>query len=150
MTTCLFTLTLCDAELETSTAGRASLSVIKSSVSKSLGGALEVTGTAIEGFCNPSVSEAMLRVKSRVVNNCSLSRAAVRPLQRRSFKGHYVKVLFHPMLPYFQKPLPFFALSPLVRATCSLTLRRLMSYIYIYGAPILDVSRSHTTTQHSR
>jgi len=29
-----------------------------------------------------------------------------------------------------------------------LTLRRLM--LYIYGAPILDVSRSHTTTQHSR
>ena len=37
------------------------------------------------------------------------------------------------------------------RATTNhLTLRRLMSYIYIYGAPILDVSRSHTTTQHSR
>jgi len=34
--------------------------------------------------------------------------------------------------------------SPLLK----LTLRRLMSYIY--GAPILDVSRSHTTTQHSR
>jgi len=30
----------------------------------------------------------------------------------------------------------------------SLTIRRLMSYIY--GAPILDVSRSHTTTPHSR
>ena len=29
-----------------------------------------------------------------------------------------------------------------------LTFRRLMSCIY--GAPILDVSRSHTTTQHSR
>ena len=29
-----------------------------------------------------------------------------------------------------------------------LTLRRLMSYIY--GAPIFYVSRSHTTTQHSR
>jgi hypothetical protein len=29
-----------------------------------------------------------------------------------------------------------------------LTFRRLMSYIY--GAPILDVSRSHTTTEHSR
>ena len=29
-----------------------------------------------------------------------------------------------------------------------LTLRGLMSYIY--GAPTLDVSRSHTTTQHSR
>jgi len=35
----------------------------------------------------------------------------------------------------------------LVKIT-ELTLRRLMSYIY--GAPILDVSRSHTTTQHSR
>ena len=34
------------------------------------------------------------------------------------------------------------------RAVLVLTLRRLMSYIY--GAPILDVSRSHTTTQHSR
>ena len=32
--------------------------------------------------------------------------------------------------------------------TPCLTLRLLMSYIY--GAPILDVSRSHTTTQHSR
>ena len=30
----------------------------------------------------------------------------------------------------------------------SLTPRRLISYTY--GAPILDVSRSHTTTQHSR
>ena len=30
----------------------------------------------------------------------------------------------------------------------SLTLRSLT--LYIYGAPILDVSRSHTTTQHSR
>ena len=40
-----------------------------------------------------------------------------------------------------------------VRYDCSLinarlTLRLLMSYIY--GAPILDVSRSHTTTHHSR
>ena len=32
----------------------------------------------------------------------------------------------------------------------SLTLRLLMAYIYIYGAHILDVSRSHTTTHHSR
>ena len=35
-----------------------------------------------------------------------------------------------------------------------LTFRLLMLYIYIYiyiyGAPIFDVSRSHTTTQHSR
>ena len=39
-------------------------------------------------------------------------------------------------------------MSVLVYDLMSLTLRRLMSYIY--GAPILDVSRSHTTTQHSR
>ena len=39
-------------------------------------------------------------------------------------------------------------LSKTIMSTCNLTLRRLMSYIY--GAPILDVSRSHTTTQHSR
>jgi len=36
---------------------------------------------------------------------------------------------------------------PLRSNQVSLTLRLLMS---IYGAPILDVSRSHTTTQHSR
>ena len=35
-----------------------------------------------------------------------------------------------------------------IRNILILTLRRLMSYIY--GAPILDVSRSHTTTQHSQ
>jgi len=36
---------------------------------------------------------------------------------------------------------------------CSDTVRRLTLRsltLYIYGAPILDVSRSHTTTQHSR
>jgi hypothetical protein len=31
-----------------------------------------------------------------------------------------------------------------------LILSLLMSYIYIYGAPIFDVSRSHTTMHHSR
>ena len=42
------------------------------------------------------------------------------------------------------------AFAPLLvsKPRIHLTLRRLMSYIY--GAPILDVSRSHTTTQHSR
>jgi hypothetical protein len=107
MTPCLFTLTVVDTDLEASIAGRALLSVIKSSVSKSLAGALEVTGTTTESFCNPSVSEAMLRVKSRVVNYGTLSRADVSSLQTRLFKGHYVKVLFHPMLPYFQKSLLF-------------------------------------------
>jgi len=35
-----------------------------------------------------------------------------------------------------------------LRTVVKLTLRSLT--LYIYGAPILDVSRSHTTTQHSR
>ena len=52
-------------------------------------------------------------------------------------------------LPYLHQ---FFSpVLPPTYADCRssfLTLRRLMSYIY--GAPILDVSRSHTTTQHSR
>ena len=38
--------------------------------------------------------------------------------------------------------------QPLRNYYYSLTLRLLMSYVY--RAPILDVSRSHTTTQHSR
>jgi len=41
-----------------------------------------------------------------------------------------------------------FCLTFITAYVPALTLRRLMSYIY--GAPILDVSRSHTTTQHSR
>ena len=36
----------------------------------------------------------------------------------------------------------------LVLGEPALTLRSLT--LHIYGAPILDVSRSHTTTQHSR
>jgi len=39
-------------------------------------------------------------------------------------------------------------IEPYLGFIIGLTLRLLMSYIY--GAPILDVSRSHTTTQHSR
>ena len=44
-------------------------------------------------------------------------------------------------------PLFIFTVKLYLHLLC-LTLRLLMSYIY--GAPILDVSRSHTTTQHSR
>ena len=54
--------------------------------------------------------------------------------------------------PFFRKSLktPFRVSLVIMRITklSFLTLRRLMPYIY--GAPILDVSRSHTTTQHSR
>jgi hypothetical protein len=79
-----------------------------------------VTGTATESFCNPTFSEAMLLVKSRIVNNGSLIRAAVRPLQTRSFKGHYVNT-FPSYAPLFPKIVAFFfALSPFVRATSNL------------------------------
>jgi len=47
--------------------------------------------------------------------------------------------------------LEYSVIRPVVTYSCetwTLTLRVLMSYTY--GAPILDVSRSHTTTQHSR
>ena len=46
---------------------------------------------------------------------------------------------------------------PVIVKTNELTLRLLMPYIYVYiyiyiymEGPILDVSGSHTTTQHSR
>jgi len=50
---------------------------------------------------------------------------------------------------FFQFKLTLFQCLQVVYSQSSLlTLRRPMSYIY--GAPILDVSRPHTTTQHSR
>ena len=56
---------------------------------------------------------------------------------------------------YHQTSAPSLEASPNIirlrfQLATTLTLRLLMSYIYMYGAPILDVSRSHTTTQHSR
>jgi len=51
-----------------------------------------------------------------------------------------VACIFHVTISHFDPKNPLFVQF--------LTLRWLMSYIY--GAPILDVSRSHTTTQHSR
>ena len=41
-----------------------------------------------------------------------------------------------------------YIIQGVITSIWTLTLRLLMSYIC--GAPILDVSRSHTTTQHSR
>jgi len=51
-------------------------------------------------------------------------------------------------MPYVEPPARTSQILHHLYAVHGLTLRRLMSYIY--GAPILDVSRSHTTTQHSR
>ena len=66
-----------------------------------------------------------------------------------------VKIIqFHP-LPYYLVPLrpKYSPQHPILKQNkrftyFNLTLRSLT--LYIYGAPILGVSRSHTTTQHSR
>jgi len=68
--------------------------------------------------------------------------------------SNLVKIIFNPLKPELN-PICFllallahhFLHISRIRVK-SLTLRWLLSYIY--GAPILDVSRSHTTTQHSR
>ena len=52
-----------------------------------------------------------------------------RPMRRQNMTGQYLD-------------------GTATRPKILLTLRSLT--LYIYGAPILDVSRSHTTTQHSR
>jgi len=52
------------------------------------------------------------------------------------------------LLPVFKYTSIRWNILPIRMEFNPLTLRLLMSYIY--GAPILDVSRSHTTTQHSR
>ena len=57
---------------------------------------------------------------------------------------HIISIYVYSLTPGRNKSMHAFP----VPARFLLTLRRLMSYIY--GAPILDVSRSHTTTQHSR
>ena len=64
--------------------------------------------------------------------------------------GGYLNCLLKCSLIIWNSP-HFLQLRVYMRMTAlydPLTLRRLMSYIY--GAPILDVSKSHTTTQHSR
>ena len=82
---------------------------------------------------------------------------AVPHFSTQSYKWHDIceKKLFNPLKPELN---PICYLLALLGAhhflhvsrirVKLLTFRRLKSYIY--GAPILDVSRSHTTTQHSR
>jgi len=79
--------------------------------------------------------------------NCKAIHISLSPWLKQGFAAVSVR-LSGRNLPYCDTctsvPVPS---SPFT-GTVNLTLRRLMSYIY--GAPILDVSRSHTTTQHSR
>ena len=74
----------------------------------------------------------------RAVQNTQIHSITV----RLTFLAHSFR-----MRPIFQG-LPWFECDGLGEEDELLTLRVLMSYIY--GTPILDVSRSHTTTQHSR
>ena len=76
-------------------------------------------------------------------------------LIRRIIMDHLkLLILFNPLNPelnpicYFLALLAHHFLHVSRIRVKSLTLRLIMSYIY--GAPILDVSRSHTTTHHSR
>ena len=68
------------------------------------------------------------------------------------YKSLHERIIFRNLNTEFCKFRREFNLGPKVLnalvGVIPLTLRRLMSFIY--GAPILDVSRSHTTTQHSR
>ena len=56
-------------------------------------------------------------------------------------------VTFNPLNPELN---PIYCLLALLGAHHFLHVSRIRVKSYIYGAPILDVSRSHTTTHHSR
>jgi len=105
---------------------------------------------------NEAIGQYMLRIF--IVVPCMLFQSLLycsnscTSLHFKTLKSHIKTLKIRPYM--FRSPLkpssggpwPYFA--RLLNWNVDLTLRRLMSYIY--GAPILDVSRSHTTTQHSR
>ena len=96
----------------------------------------------------------MACVLRRIERNTNLSRLSFVYKERADFELSYLQI--NPLNPELN---PICYLLALLEAhhflhvsrirVKSLTFRLLMSYIYIYGAPILDVSRSRTT-QHSR
>jgi len=61
---------------------------------------------------------------------------------------HYWHIAFNPLNPKLNPICYLLALLGAHHFLHVSRIRLLMSHIY--GAPILDVSRSHTTTQHSR
>jgi len=101
------------------------------------------------------LSSTCMAVTSRFFTSVYLS---TNLRDRKRYKIKYIATTFHYTTLYFQTTKKFFlSEANIIKRTflhliyvlsISLTLRWLMSYIY--GAPILDVSRSHTTTQHSR
>jgi len=86
--------------------------------------------------------------------SCSLQALAVLTPMKRMFSTYWMEDTFNPLKPKLNPICYLLALLAHHFLHVSririklLTFRRLMSYIY--GAPILDVSRSHTMTQHSR
>jgi len=120
----------------------------------------------LRNFLHPRL---VLDCMSELQSQCSLAIIAVHEkCQRTTSEKQIYSVLFHEMR---ENNRPFYQINPLnpeLNPICYLlallgvhhflhvsrirvkllTLRRLISYIY--GAPILDVSRSHTTTQDSR
>ena len=80
-------------------------------------------------------------------NNLLQGNLYQRELTRSQYKTvHNNPMCINTVTIYIQKIIQSVSLA--TEPGISLTFRRLMSYTY--GAPILDVSRSHTTTQHSR
>ena len=102
--------------------------------------------TSCTGGIPKSVWIIELVTYQRGVNSCSLYFWQTPLYDRNSFIFNCLKTKIG--LNYIWRFHSHRAVNFSVTKTNQLTLRRLMSYIY--GAPILDVSRSHTTTQHSR
>jgi len=102
---------------------------------------LQTCGTAMYGNHPEDVSDFIVVVLSKIGDSCRA--------------GTYTIMNFNPLNPelnpicYLLALLGAYHFLHVSRIRVKLlTFRLLISYIY--GAPILDVSRSHTTTQHSR
>jgi len=97
------------------------------------------------------MNSIQIRLNGGVADSRSINIARSRRFQTKTFIYTFqkrityrIKGIIINLHPYFERN----AVNMQGIYGLILTLRRIMSYIY--GAPILDVSRSHTTTQHSR
>jgi len=90
-------------------------------------------------------AEETLNIEGRIKDKLM---ATVRPLCPRHILFYDSKISVPSGFFKFAEMSRFFISRYFLQLLHILTLRLLMSYIY--GAPILDVSRSHTTTHHSR
>ena len=126
-----------------------------------------MTAVAVSGFTRVWFTRFYKAQESSAVADDSCAGGHLVPVIQQSSRMQYLHCIKFPLTSAILHAnifvgylmLRHFMFLPSSRAICGcslkttwrthmLTLRRLMSYIY--GAPILDVSRSHTTTQHSR